>query len=456
MINRIFSPSAAAWRTETPLAIGISRRKNVASVSVGIVVLAWLTTVLLHEVNIGGRWDFVPIATWLLIAMWIAAFAMGGTIGARRTVRSVPVEPQPAIRFVSSWLLILCAISVIGAALFVFDFAILRGYGFTTAAATIRLEEVQAAVGGTATSSPISGVGRLLIPAFLPACTLFIMFRSRLSKSMLATFLATSVLIFAEQLLFEGGRWFVTTVVVAMVLTFVFRRGLADGKSKTSSRGLPVIRLLILAIFLISFFAYVFVERVVQRSDYFATAYMQLASSYRLTINYDQLTWFEGPLGGLWFTICMLWLYATQGFNELDLILQQRYLDHAYGLYQVPQIGQIILLLTGVDIRYDALANLPTYGSYATFLGHSYIDIGRVGSVIFAFFLGYLMARAVRGMASGRISMLSMTAPALAILGIFSPVISLVPTLWPAIMWMALTGAVLRRSAGRTEKMLPA
>lgn len=427
------------------------RERRLASATVGFVFAAWAATVLLHEVNIGGRWDFVSTSTWFLIIGWIFAYTFGGALGARSGANSVLVPQKVATESIGNWMLIFCGFTIVGIALFVFDFAILRGYGFTTAAATIRLEEVQAAVGGATTSSPVSGVGRLLIPAFLPVCILFVMFRARLTKAVIFAVYGTVLLTFVEQFLFEGGRWFITTAVVAMLIAFLLLRGAVDQNGIAHKKRLPIIRLVVLGGFLLSFFAYVFVERVVQRSDYFASAYMQLASSYRLTINYDQLGMFEGPLGGLWFTICMFWLYATQGLNELDLILQQRYLDHAHGLYQVPQIGQIILLLTGVDIRYDALANLPTYGSYATFYGHSYIDFGNAGSIFFAFGLGYFTARAVRGFAAGRMSSLSMMAPALAALGVFSPIVSLIPTLWPALIWLMIAGAALAGRSARTK-----
>jgi oligosaccharide repeat unit polymerase len=427
------------------------RERRLASATVGLVFAAWAATVLLHEVNIGGRWDFVTTSTWLLIIGWIFAFSFGGIIGVRSGSDSAFPPQEAMTESIGRWMLILCFVTFAGISLFVFDFAILRGYGFTTAAATIRLEEVQAAVGGTTTSSPVSGVGRLLIPAFLPACILFVMYRARLTKAVTIAFFVTVLFTFVEQVLFEGGRWFITTVVVAMLVSFLLRRGTVDQNGNVHKRGLPIIRLVVLSGFLLSFFAYVFIERVVQRSDYFASAYMQLASSYRLTINYDQLGMFEGPLGGLWFTVCMLWLYATQGFNELDLILQQRYLDHAHGLYQVPQIGQIILLLTGIDVRYDALANLPTYGSYATFYGHSYVDFGNAGSIFFAFGMGYVTARAVRGFAAGRMSALSMMAPALATLCMFSPIVSLVPTLWPALIWLGIAGAALAPRLSRVK-----
>ena len=452
MNERLSNPATYRQPSISQRRAAAGRERTLASSSVAIVFIAWVVTVLLHEVNVGGHWDFVTVSTWLLIAAWVAAFTLGGALGTQAGARSTSENRSPATETIGKWMLILCGLTIVGVVLFVFDFAILRGYGFTTAAATIRLEEVQAAVGGTTTSSPISGVGRLFIPAFMSACVLFAMFRERLAQPITLVFYVTVVLTFTEQFLFEGGRWFVTTTVVAVLLTLVLRRGTSNQKSALVVRRLPILRLIAVAGLLLSFFAYVFVERVVQRSDYFATAYMQLASSYRLTINYDQLSWFEGPLGGLWFSICMLWLYATQGFNELDLILQQRYLEHAYGLYQVPHIGQVVLLLTGLDIRYDVLANLPTYGSYATFYGHSYIDFGNMGSIVFAFVLGYFMSRAVRGFAAGRLSMLSMSAPALVTLSIFSPIISLVPTLWPALVWLAITGTALGRSAARVQR----
>ncbi len=195
---------------------------------------------------------------------------------------------------------------------------------------------------------------------------------------------------------------------------------------------------------LLSFFAYVFIDRVMDRGDFFATAYLQLASSFQISPYYDQLHRFEGPLGGLWFSVCMLWLYATQGINELDLILNQPYLAHAHGLYQMPHIGQALLMLTGIDLRYDALANLPTYGSYATFYGHSYVDFGNGGSIVQAMVMGYFTGKGVLNLSQGQAGPLAMASPILFTLCLFSPVISLVPTIWPAIFWAVVSGYMLR------------
>lgn len=208
-------------------------------------------------------------------------------------------------------------------------------------------------------------------------------------------------------------------------------------------RSIPWLRIGLLASIMLSFFSYVFIERVIERGDFFASAWLQLTSSYQISPYYDRLTWFEGPFGALWFSISMLWLYLTQGFNELDLLMSARYLEHANGLYSFPQVAQILVAAAGIDIRYDALANLPTYGSYATYFGHSYVDFGGVGSIAATFGLGWLAGRSISAFASGSRGPIALLAILLVPVLIISPVLSLFPSIWPIVFWSTSAGIML-------------
>lgn len=412
-------------------------------ICIALIALGWVGVALLYAMSIGGVWDPISLSTWGWLAFWLVALSAGYLIGVRghaklRHSRTTSVPPR-----LNLWVMTLCIVTATGVGLFIFDFAILRGYGFATAAAAIRTEEVNAAMQGMGRSSAFSGLGRLLIPAFMPTTVLMVLFWKFITPATRWVYFVTAFFTVLEQLLFEGGRFFIAATAVSVVTAYLLFPKVGGPRSAPKKK-IPYGRLALLSVVMLYFFAYVFIQRVLERGDYFATAYLQLARSFKLTPHYSQIGWFEGPFGAVWYTICMLWLYATQGINELDLLLQQPYLEHAYGLYQLPHIGQAVMALTGIDIRYDVRANLPTYGSYATFYGHSYVDFGNAGSVAFALLLGYLTGRGIAQFWRGRMGVLSLGAPVLFTLCIFSPVISLIPTIWPGFAWSLVAGALLR------------
>ncbi len=416
---------------------------------IGLVVIGWVSMAILHEMSIGGEWDPVSIVTWGWLFLWVLALTVGYLFAGMRSRKIAVAREARVPPHLNRWVIALCLVAATGVGLFIFDFAILRGYGFSTAAAAIRTEEVNAAMTGMARSSAFSGLGRLLIPAFLPATVLIVLFWRHLNTPTRLIYLTTAFFTTLEQILFEGGRFFIAATAVSVVTAYLLFPPDSLRRARGQRKKIPYIRLALLGLMMLNFFAYVFIQRVLERGDYFATAYLQLARSFGITPHYSQMDLFEGPLGGIWYTICMLWIYATQGVNELDLLLQQPYLEHAHGLYQVPHIGQAILLLTGVDIRYDVLANLPTYGSYATFYGHSYVDFGNGGSILFGLFLGYFTGRGINLFWRGRMGPLAAAGPVLFTLCIFSPVISLIPTIWPAIAWSLVAGGLLRQREAR-------
>lgn len=439
------NPSHAISRARAPAKpAGWTAPKTCLAAIVG----AWAVMMVLHEINIGGEWDPIGLRTWGWLFLWVAALSAAYllSIAGRRAPRPAGQKMYIPVR-IDRWIIAFCGIVAVGIGLFVFDFAILRGYGFSTAAAAIRTEEVNAALSGTARSSAFSGIGRLLIPAILPTTLLAVLYWRHLKTITRLIFFATVATTVLQQLLFEGGRFFIASTAVTVVTAYLIFPPVDPHRRVTRKRKIPFIRLALLGMVMLSFFAYVFITRALERGDYFATAYLQLASSFEVTPNYSQMNLFEGPFGGLWFSICMLWLYITQGVNELDLLLHQPYLEHAHGLYEIPHIGQAVMMVTGIDIRYDVLANLPTYGSYATFYGHSYVDFGNWGSIVFALIIGYFTARSIDLFWRGEIRPLSMIGPVMFTLCIFSPIISLVPTIWPAIAWALVAGTVLRTKA---------
>ena len=150
---------------------------------IGLIVLGWIGMFVLHETNIGGEWDPVGMATWGWMFLWVAALAAGYLIAIRGGWTAAVAREAQIPTYLNRSIVALCGVTAIGIGLFIFDFAILRGYGFTTAAAAIRSEEVNAAVTGFGRSSAFSGLGRLMIPAFLPTTFLIVIFWSRLKAA---------------------------------------------------------------------------------------------------------------------------------------------------------------------------------------------------------------------------------------------------------------------------------
>ena len=408
------------------------------------IIGAWVTVLILHQLSIGGTWDPVTPITWVWAILWVAALSLGYTLTTDSSKSTIEAEePRVIDTTVNRLIKVYCTIVIVGVILFVFDFAVLRGYGFTNSAAAIRSEEVNAAVTGGTSSSFFSGIARLIIPSVLPLVIIVIRFWGLISRQAVLLFALTMIFLALQQLLFEGGRFLIASIIVSGIFTY-FSSNPSRRHVNLRKRKIPIFRLFFIGIVMLSFFSYVFVDRALERGDFFALAYLQSITSYNINASYDQLYLFEGPFGGLWYSLCMLWLYATQGINELDLILRQPYLEHAYGLYQFPHLAQAILLSTGVDLRYNALVNLPTYGSYATFYGHSFVDFGNYGSLAQALVLGYLTGRGILDLSKGRTGSLAVAAPILFTICLFSPIISLVPTIWPGFFWALLAGRILR------------
>jgi oligosaccharide repeat unit polymerase len=401
----------------------------------------WVTVIALHNINIGGRWDPISLSTWITIALWLGCFALAYEMALRFTwrqsMRRAP-EPQPPEAWSNRWTMILTIVAATGASLVIYDFAILRQYGFSTSAASIRLQETVELWQGGKSISPLSGLGRLLLPAMIPAYCLAVISWKQLRTETRAALVVAAMIILFEQIFFEGGRFFLTILVATLFIShFLFGRGGARVRKKIS---IPFVRISIAGTVLLVFFSQVFVARIVDRNDFFWLAYLGMARELPLDVNYSQAPLFEGFIGPIWFSICMLWLYITHGLNQLDFLLSLEYFDHAYGAMQFLQISQIVTLVSGIDFRYDAVANVPIAGTYSTFLGENYIDFGRVGTVLSGGVLGALTGGAMFSFVRGRISLVSLPAPILLVVCVFTPVVSLVLNLWPAMVWAAIVG----------------
>lgn len=420
-----------------------------------LICLAWAGMVVLQQVPLGGSWRAVPWETWLLLGTWIAlffiAFSWSATVSARSAI-SAPVETEGDENYVNNAIRLLALVSATGASVVVFDFAVLRGYGFSTTAATIRMEEVLASIKGMSSSSPLSGAGRLLIPAMLPALIITVLRWPVVRRSTLGFLAVCSVVLLFEQVRFEGGRFFLTAIGVSTLIAALLRpAGFANPFVKSGLSFKTLLGLGVLGIVFLSFFAYVFVERIMDRDGFFWSAYIGYASNFEIDFDYGRIGLFDGVLGPMWFSACMLWMYATQGVSEFDQILAVLNFQHANGGYQFIQLTQASDALLGTDTFYDRFANLPHMGTYVTLPGAFFIDFGVSGMLASAVLLGWFAAlcttRLIRGAQGPRAAM----APIVLTLCYFSPVVSLVPNLWPALVW-CLALPILRSMFGQRRE----
>ena len=417
-----------------------------------LVAAVWMATVVLHEIEIGGEWLPLQTKTWMLLIAWNVLFQLAFYVTVNH-YRQQPLLPRslPNDAWWNGWVYALSFISAGGALLVVYDFAILRGYGFATSVAAIRVEEAIATARGLRGGSPISGLGRLMIPAMVPAFMIATIRWKQLSADARFILTVSAFITLGEQIFFEGGRFFIATVATTILVCYFAAPGRAFNPKR--KRRLPVVRMAIGGAFLLSFFSYVFMDRVLDRGDFFWSAYLGLVKDFTIYVDPEITGRFEGPMGGIWFSVSMFWIYITHPLNELDTLVTttSAFFSHAGGLYQVPHMAPIASLVFGVDLEYDLAVNLPNVGTYLTFYGANYVDFGHFGAMSSALILGVLTARGMMGFSVGRLDALSIIGPPMLIIALFTPIVSLVTTLWPSMLWAIAVGATFRGDPRHTE-----
>jgi hypothetical protein len=427
----------------------VNRRTDVKAVSLAIlkfpllILLVWGVILSARLITVGGVWDDVESLTWVLFLasalVYFLAMFFGVFLRCGKTVHfdSFSLDSK------RDWIQRLSLISIFGAALIVYEFAITRGYGFSTPVSVIRITEVDAATAGFE-GSWISGVGRLLTPALMVAWVLAVLGWSEIRRRTLMLLCVASVAVFYQQMMFEGGRFY----LAALLLMVFFTKNFASlGKKKSSLNVKRILFWLFLFILALLAFGYVFVARYQQDDRVFAEAYETWAANFDLSVDEGMYTKLSGAASGLWLGIYMLWAYVTQGVNELNTLLMHGRIDMAWGASQFPQITQAINKLTGVNLAYDQLQNLPKVGTYITLYGSSYIDFGLGGALVFFGAIGWLTGRAIKTLGSQRVNGLALNAPLLIALGMFAPIVSLTVNLWPAFCWALLVGMSVKNSS---------
>lgn len=422
-----------------------------------LILGSWILVLVARLIPIGGEWLPIDNTTRNAILIWPTLFAFSyllttGPLGSRRPRAEAMSDTET-----KTWMALATSfLAAAGAMLIIFDLAILRGYGFETSAALIRDQEGNAAVRGMLVSSPVSGAGRLMMPAvFIAVILLAANFRDMSKRKVAAAFLGIAIVVY-EQASFEGGRTVMATIILCAVTSYYLSSSFDQKKKKkTRKYSIPMIVGSGVVLFAMSYFTfYIYVSRVLARNDFFWSSYLSFTRIFTIHVSSNHLSRLEGFFGGIWYSIDMLWLYITQGINELDLVLTQPNLPHAYGTYQFPHFAAIASIAFDVDIRYDVSTYLPNAGTYLTIYGANFVDFGHVGAILSAAVLGVITAWTANAAIRRSVSVAALWGPLFLTVGLFSPVISVLTTVWPAFFWAIGVSVVLSR--GPQQKMLAA
>lgn len=472
-------------------------RQRFEFVAAALFVAAWVFVFGLRTLPIGGEWGPLDPQTDLFVMSWVSVVALsiiaGGWVARSRFKQISEVEADPNLAVI-----VLSLASLIGAILIIVEFAFVRGYGFTTPVTYLRHLEVNRGVAG-APGSLLSGPGRLMLPAILPALLIIALCWQRMSTLALLVFIAAAVVFLFEQVKFEGGRWFLFSTYIALALVMLgdlLRSASKDGRIILRKVMSTAIFLCIYAAILLAYSGWVFASRYADKGESQEVAYERIAremieersvvpdavdgkeaqvviaeepsvasqspNSAPNRTPYDDesadleeaAAAAESPFGsepGLGDSqtflermskhpgVSFFWLYATHGVNELNNLVLGDKFSHSLGAFQFPQLARISDRLLGTDLRVEYKVDFPNDGLYTTMIGASFVDFGFAGAVgfgaLFGIFLGFWAN--LFGQQQGA-TFSSMAFPLMMTIAISSPIVSVVSHTWPAMCWAAV------------------
>jgi hypothetical protein len=393
---------------------------------------SWAMVCVLRATAFGGVWRPVAAQTWAILAIWLISLVTGYGIGMRSVILPEAAPFMPPVAWFNRWVKRLSIAAIIGALLIVYEFAVLRGYGFSTPVEVIRQTEIENSLSGTG-GAGISGVGRLLVPALIVGWVLTIVRPGPLARTTWLSLFLASIAVIWQQAMFEGGRLFLAGLLVSCAVARHLRPPAAPHQmvSWRKQRVLPIAALGAITLVL---FGGIFLDRMSTRGSELDVGYEVFTGSFTIDVaerTYDSLAGGWAPVK---FVTYMFWMYATQGPNEFNRLLEYPLQEHGYGALQFGQISHALSRLTGQDLTYKSFENMPNPGTYTTILGPNYMDFGFALSWLFALLLGYVTCTGARTISSGHLGWSALAAPMLITIGLFSPIVSLVINLWPAVL----------------------
>lgn len=432
----------------------------IVRVLIAVGLIAPLPAVLLlRNLDLYGTWKPIPLTVYVLFLGWYTCFFAGYFLIRPVRMRSIRQMPNPNL-----WVPVLSLIAVVGAALLTYNFVVVRGYGFGTPVYLLRMRQVLDAEAGYV-GSWIGGFGRLFMPAIIVAWLTATISWRRLRLPALTTLVCASLLVFVYQALYEGGRFFIVALILAALFgTFLWvlsdsgRDRVVDLRAFRLLHMVPLTISLSMALGASIYSSYVFAERgehVMERIDRLPpeeitelifkpdgkvpSAYALSYLNYAAIMDIDFSSFLDiETFDSRDYVRAMAWNYLTQGLGEFARLHRSEQLEHAGGLYQFPQAGQLLSLILGGDFRYKIPKGMPD-GTYISLPGAFYLDFGPMISFALAFGLGVVFRRGVDGAILGTGSVWTLTAPIIFVVVIAAPISSLIISLWPTAIWIALT-----------------
>ncbi|MEX3016818.1 hypothetical protein [Gymnodinialimonas hymeniacidonis] len=401
-----------------------------------IVWCAWITVILVRQLTLFGTWGDVDPTVWLMIFAWLCVFSFAAIIA--RSVHPMPNGTQrltlePAWQ--QRWVKRMSLMALLGSIMLIYEFAIVRDYGFSSNVSTVRILEVNRASENSSVSI-IGGLGRLMVPALQVAWVLACLSWASTRPQTRALLIAATLVVFWQQLTFEGGRNF----WVCLFTMCIIARGAQPDRLRLSR----FFKRLLLMAGLLAFLLIIFVNRPEQLGVQLATAYSWQTSHHDVLVPTLVDERFSRAFGSLYFALAMLWLYVTQGIYQLSVIMGDTQLNQAWGMHQFSIAGQILDRVFGLNVSYSNSEELINPGTYPTLIGASIVDFGKGGALVFAGAMGYFGALGLRRLQSGKLSALSLSAPMIATVAVFSPVLSMTPNSWVACALIAMIGLLSR------------
>jgi len=174
---------------------------------------------LLRQSGEFGMWQDVALSTWAYLAAWYGALFAGFALSPRKLAVSRDYCTLSNSRAINWSVCFLSLIAAVGAAMVMYEFAVNRGYGFSTPIAELRVIEVMRAQ--SESGSWLGGVGRLLASALAVAWILTCLRWRDVSRSTIVLLLLATAVAFFQQLTFEGGRFFFTALSFAAIFASV-------------------------------------------------------------------------------------------------------------------------------------------------------------------------------------------------------------------------------------------
>lgn len=456
-------------------------RSRFEILAAGLFLIAWALIFVLRAFPLGGEWGYLSVHTAVFIALWVLASAVSIIAGGWIAQNHFEVSPRSYLG-IDAAVIALSLASAFGAILIIVEFAFVRGYGLTMPVTEIRILEVNRGVAG-APGSLLSGPGRLMMPAILPALLMVAFHRRRLSRAALVAFGAAALLFLFEQIRFEGGRWFLfgTYFALAVGLLGDLLRNKVEGGSSFGRKLVNALVFLVLyGVILFGYSGWVFANRYDGSGEGQAAAYERFSNEL-IEKRYSEpgegekepipdvggeelsgeeleakpLEEFSDSLFGellLHPVTKFFWIYATHGVNELNNLVLGEEFSHSLGAFQFPQLARISDRVLGTDLRVEYKADFPNDGLYTTLIGASYVDFGFLGAVGFGalFGLGLGVFANLFGRQRGA-SFSSMAFPAMMTVALLSPIISVVNHFWPVLCWSVIAYGILIFSKSKQE-----